>query len=1158
MKRIFPLFFWLLQIGFLTSQELSNLRQIEIWVSQDTIFLDSLSIIPNSEVIKVEGKILGKGNYTIDYVKSILVPNIDDSTIWQISYRVFPLSFDQTYQNRSMEIREVEDVGLYSFYDLREEDDTGPDLFDMSGINKNGSISRGILFGNNQDLSVNSNLNLQLSGKVTDDIHILAAITDDNIPIQADGNTQQLQEFDKVFIQLYNEKYKLIAGDFLLTRPNSYFMNFTKKAQGGSFSARIYNDEIKDTLEGGILESSISAAVSKGKFARNVFNGIEGNQGPYRLIGANGEQFIIVLSGTERVFVDGKLLNRGQEYDYVIDYNTAELTFTPKFMITKDQRIVVEFQYSEQNYARSLIHSEHNYKKGKLQLNFNVFSEQDNKNQPLHQELGEKEERILQQAGDDLSNAIVSGIDPVSEFLDDQVLYKMVDSLGYDSILVFNTHPDSAKYRANFSFVGQNKGNYVRIRSTANGKVFKWVAPENGIPQGDHEPVIALISPKKEQMITMNAAYDFSQNTKLYVEGAFTNNDKNTFSNLDNEDDQSYGIKMNLLHSEAVGKDTAKPTFWNSAVEYEQVGENFNNIEHYRDVEFERDWNLQGLGLRGTEYLIGAQTGLSKKGIYKFDYRFNSFLKGHDYQGIKNGYNIYFRDNGYKIESNGSYLNAESESKSEFLRHYTTIEKQLTIFTLGLYTEQERILFYEAQNDSLLGNSRNRLNYKIYLEGRDSLSNNSYRLSYSQFYDYLPLENNLTNAFVSENFGLEFELLGNPRSRLSGTGTYRRLRVENELLSKEMNVQEENSLLGRLNYDLTILKGFISSNTFYQLGSGLENKKEYSFLEVPDGQGDYVFIDFNGNGIKELDEFEEAGPNNRFEANYIKIYTPNNEFEKVYTNQFSEILFIRPEVIWNNTSGVRNFISKFSNKTTFRSDKKTSEENDIYNPFKNDVLDSALVSINSSLSNTFYFNRLDPTFGMEFFYLNNKGKTLLTNGFQSREIDQKEIRARYNFSRIYTFEGNLARIEKHSGSEFFAGRNYNIESIRMEPVFIYQPSVKFRLSFNAIYEEKENSIGNEASINRTLGGSVEFNEAGKGSISVEVDYVNIDFNSSDDNSSLAYEMLEGLQAGSNFVWNVSWQRNLSNNLQLNITYHGRSSEDLNTIHTGGMQVRAFF
>ena len=106
----------------------------------------------------------------------------------------------------------------------------------MGGLTKSGSVSRGITFGNSQDVMVNSSLDLKLSGYITDSIKILAAITDDNIPIQPEGNTQQIQEFDKVYIKLFNSNTSLVAGDFEIQPGPNYFMKFYKKVQGLDFS----------------------------------------------------------------------------------------------------------------------------------------------------------------------------------------------------------------------------------------------------------------------------------------------------------------------------------------------------------------------------------------------------------------------------------------------------------------------------------------------------------------------------------------------------------------------------------------------------------------------------------------------------------------------------------------------------------------------------------------------------------------------------------------------------------------------------------------------------------------------------------------------------------------------------------------------------------
>ena len=97
------------------------------------------------------------------------------------------------------------------------------DPFDLGTLSKSGSISRGISFGNNQNLNTSSSLNLQLAGKLSNNVNVLVAATDNNLPIQPEGNTAQLQDFDKVFVKLYNKHTSLIAGDYEIGQPQRIF-----------------------------------------------------------------------------------------------------------------------------------------------------------------------------------------------------------------------------------------------------------------------------------------------------------------------------------------------------------------------------------------------------------------------------------------------------------------------------------------------------------------------------------------------------------------------------------------------------------------------------------------------------------------------------------------------------------------------------------------------------------------------------------------------------------------------------------------------------------------------------------------------------------------------------------------------------------------------
>ena len=130
-------------------------------------------------------------------------------------------------------------------------------------------------------------------------------------------------------------------------------------------------------------------------------------------------------------------------------------------------------------------------------------------------------------------------------------------------------------------------------------------------------------------------------------------------------------------------------------------------------------------------------------------------------------------------------------------------------------------------------------------------------------------------------------------------GVYRELQIRDDKLTVD---KPDQNFLSRVEYNLRLWKGALTAGSFYEIGSGLEAKREYKYIEVPAGQGQYTWIDANGNGIQEINEFEIAVFSD--EAKYIRIFILTNDYVKVFTNQFNQTLNINPSRVWNNKNGI--------------------------------------------------------------------------------------------------------------------------------------------------------------------------------------------------------------------------------------------------------------
>ena len=105
---------------------------------------------------------------------------------------------------------------------------------------------------------------------------------------------------------------------------------------------------------------------------------------------------------------------------------------------------------------------------------------------------------------------------------------------------------------------------------------------------------------------------------------------------------------------------------------------------------------------------------------------------------------------------------------------------------------------------------------------------------------------------------------------------------------------------------------------------------------------------------------------------------------------------------------------------------------------------------------------------------------------------------------------------------------------------------------------KDNVIGNLESLSQQkYGASFAISNNQKAAISGEFNFFSNDF-MGNPNSPVGYQMMEGLQAGKNFTWNLLAQKKITKFLDLNLNYFGRKTETSKAIHTGSIQLKAYF
>ncbi len=1107
------------------------------------------AVIPFTETIRLNNRLLNKGDYQISY--STAAFKLSDSLHYSIfdtiyiTYQAVRISLLKEYEKHSLVYKFEEKLGDTLRVIKNEQSALSSESIFGSGIEKSGTIVRGFSVGTTKDFSLTSGLRLQLSGRLSKDIEVVAALTDESTPIQPEGNTATLDELDKVFIQVKHPNVTGTFGDYQLQKQSGEFGLIDRKLQGllGEFN-----------YEG--QKGYIAVASSKGKFTTNKFNGSDGVQGPYQLYGANNERNIIIIAGTEKVYIDGVDVKRGERNDYIIDYANAQITFTPNRLITAASRITIDFEYTDRQYSRTFFGAgiESKIFNNKLGINFQYMREGDDETAPIDISLSDSDKTILAAAGNDRFKATKSGVTlapPDSQGVI-RGLYQKIDTLinsqAY-SYYLYNPGDVNSIYNVSFNYVGSQQGDYIR-QSIGN---FKFV----GIKQGDYLPIIFLPLPELRQVGDLNLNYSPIDGISLAVELAGSNWNQNRFSSIDKNKDNGYARNI-LFKMDPRKIEIGKVNLGLIGFSYKDrfIQDRFTSLDRINPIEFNRDFNITQTQTQESETLREFNLNLIPISELNINSSYSYLKRGGDFYSNRFNNTLNFTDNkNYSLNYNLDYVSSDNVSlKTSWLRQQGSGSYSFWKLKPGIsfLAEDKRDTQYGI--DSLFVTSLKYYEVDPFLDLVDFYG---FKLTskYLLREDYLPLGGIM--ARQAKSTGETFELNYNGIRQVNSTLNLTVVNKSYEDAFKKLGYLNNQTILvrsqSRFNFGSPV-----NGDLYYEVSTQRSAKMQRVFIQVAKGAGNYIYLgDLNHNGVQDENEFQPA----LYDGDYVMITVPTDQLYPVIDLKTSTRWKLNYKDMFDQSSLIGKIVKPFSSETFWRVEENSQEQDykkiyllqfsDFQNP------DKTINGSNYIQQDIFLFEN-DPEFSARLRYSQKKSLDQYSGGLERAYSREKSIRINFKMIAEINNQTDIVSDNDNVSAPITSTRRREITGNNITSDFSYRPQQNIEVGFKINVGKREDDFPVNPTILDINSQTLRFNFSFAGTGRLRIEFERDELNVNTSQNFIPFEMTEGNLIGKNYFWRLNFDYKLSANLQSTISYDGRVQGNDKTVHTMRAEVRAFF
>lgn len=774
------------------------------------LLLRSPFIAAESERVWVDGARLMPGQYEFNYQRGMLriTTPVPEGAVIVVDYRRLPFLLNSMYSLRNVQFADVRPGQPQELIPPRQREG----YFNPTGnLVFGGMKSISFSFGSRKGTELDQTLQVSVEGQLTNSIKVKALLSDNNLPIQPEGNTADLEYIDKVYVEISGTNGRATMGDFGFQNNYSDFNQFSRELKGVS----------GEVFGAGSLVGA-AAGSAKGVFRNVTFRGTEQLQGPYELLPAGRTNGEVIIAGTERVYFNGLELQRGQNRDYVIDYDNGTVTFTPRRLVTVDTEISVDFEATQEQYNRTSVFGVGRTTKvpGQFEFQALVASEEDDPDRPKSVTLSDDDRRIIADAGDDTGAAIANGATFVGAGEGKYDLVPADTIVGLPDRYVFNDSTGS--WDVLFYEVGGGRGDYVLDGITQQGLPFYRFVPGSS---GNYRIGRPLPLPQSHTVVTSRLV----RKGRVEVDAQYnvSDFDANKLSAIGDGDNVGDAGELRLgLNAIPVGVGEVDLKGSLSTIE-----ENFRSLQRTRSSYFYRDWNLERDTLVGREVLQSFTSTFRREDAVRVAYELGA-IRRDNFDGVKNEGRLVMaagedrRLSGRAFDTN---LNGEDERRT---RRHGSVDANYGVWKLlpSAFLSSER---YLAASPVLPDSGIAYVNYGVKLAKR-KVDRFGFSLEFDRRATQQQADTTAGWIDTRTDRTLRGSLLARRFSGIQGELEISHREQDNLLVG-----DTQTSDLARLKTQFQTTRAGLRGNVDYEISQNQFRAQQKSVVFVGEGQGDY-------------------------------------------------------------------------------------------------------------------------------------------------------------------------------------------------------------------------------------------------------------------------------------------------------------------------------